>query len=155
MFKTSLVLLAMMMGANAQAATYKVDLSVVKDSSQRALISEMCATKIEVDPTKNVAEQVIRASNSGIKSAQLIEVSRGSLSQTGGLEGDYLKRVYIVATDGFGVYKPAIYKAVTVTQFGKRGTNELKGFEVSTVALNFLDSAELAEDSICERLTYK
>lgn len=157
MFKTTLFLMAISIGVQAQAQSkvYKVDLSGVKDQSERTMIQESCITEMTIDAGKNVAEQVLRAKSLAMKSAKQIQASRGSLSYPGHLEGDYLKRVYIVENDGYGAYKPAIYEAVTVTQFGARGTNELKGFEVETVLLNFTESAELAEGQICSRLTYK
>lgn len=156
MFK-SLFLLTACLGfsiAHAEPVQMTADLSKIP-AEDRPLIEEMCVTTLNIDPAGNVALQVAHQMVGIMTSVKQIESSKGSISGGGGLQGDYLTRVYIVKSDVGSAYPMGVYQNVTVTQFGKRGSNELKGLEVEVELLNYRNSAELAEGQICNRLTFK
>lgn len=151
----TLALLALLISpsAFAQTQTFTVDFSRLPEGMDRETVEAMCDTTFTLDSTQDLAKTLI-AQKYGNTKPELIEKSRGSISgaDKDAFNGDYLTRVFIVKQDGLGAYPYGIYYAVTVTQYGEDAAR--KGFELGTNLLNYRNSAELAEDSACDYLSY-
>ena len=87
-------------------------------------------------------------------SAQVSEIQKTQMTSTSrDFSGSVLTRVFIVNQTGFSNYPSGIYTRMEITQLGT-GSNRV-GFTISREALNYRESAELAEGSECNQLTYK
>ena len=155
----SLMLLAALLPGMASAATLNYELDRGKSNLDEDTIA-MCALPdgISMDSKEDLATVVMKkliASNIEITK---IQASGGSMSG-GGIEapytGDYRVRVSITKIPPIArsIYPLGIYQRVEVTTFGSPAAPA--AFTVTRELLNYRESAELGEDSICTNFSYR
>ncbi|MCB0411654.1 MAG: hypothetical protein KDD22_03965 [Bdellovibrionales bacterium] len=114
----------------------------------------------QMDSKQDLATEVIK--NSSLLDAKLtlqtIQASKGWI-RGGGLKepyiGDYRTRVTLVtdkSPDTVEAYKFGVVQRVEIITYGR--TDAPKAFEFKATLLNYRESAELAEGSICNEFSY-
>jgi hypothetical protein len=158
----ALLLLAALSPSLASAATltYEIDLAKSKMDSETAF--ELCGLPkiMQMDSKEDLATFVIKKTQ--VVDPKKIEITtiqkNGGSMMGGGIEapytGDYRTRVAITKTPGFeGAYPAGIYKRIEVVTYGSPAAPA--AFTVDASLLNYRESAELAEDSICSGYAYR
>ena len=156
----TLVLAALLLPQFAAAAelTYKTDIENSKMDSITAF--DICGLpeEIKMDSRADLPTLVIqaRATDPRQLKIQTIQASRGSI-QEGAEEpytGEYRERVALVQLLAYApYYKGGVFERVQVTTYGS--TAAPKAFVVDVELLNYRESAELAEGSICTGYAYR
>lgn len=143
--------------ASAATLTYKIDLAHSKMDETTAF--DMCGLpkEISLDAREDLATVVIQKTQAiydkNLK-IQTIQANGGSMSGGGLVEpytGAYRTRVALVSQTGIG-YAFGVFKRLEVTTYGS--TAAPKAFEVNMEILNYRESAELGEDSMCAPFSY-
>lgn len=146
--------------ASATTLVYDADLSQTPDLDPTTFEVCMMPMTFQIDSRDDLAITFTqKALKSGAKSVQIktIESSVGSIGG-GDLKepylGDYRTRVEIIRTEEDArAYPEGVYKRVEIVTYGS--TSAPKAFQVHTQLLNYLDSAELAEEMACPAVSYK
>lgn len=144
--------------ASAATLTYEIDLA--KSQMSEIAAFDICGLpkEITLDAREDLPTVVMNktlVSESGKLKTQTIQATKGSVVG-GGLEdpylGDYRVRVAIAQVES-EAYRFGIFSRVEVTTYGP--THAPKAFVVNVDALNYLESAELAEGSVCTGYAYR
>lgn len=146
--------------ASAATLTYKIDLA--KSKMDQDVAHSLCGLPetIVMDAKEDLATVVIKKTQTNDPKKieiQTIQANGGSISG-GGLEapymGDYRTRVSITKIPGHAdAYKHGIYNRVEVVTYGSPAAPA--AFTVDVQVLNYRESAELAEGSICTGFAYR
>ncbi|RYZ98438.1 MAG: hypothetical protein EOP11_20685 [Proteobacteria bacterium] len=145
--------------ASAAELTYQIDLDHSKMDAITAF--DICGLPKEIKldsradlPTVMIQKlslkaeapkiQFIQASNGGISGGDLTEL----------YSGDYRVRVALVNLPGTAkAYRGGVFQRVEITTYGSKQAP--KSFTVDVDLLNYRESAELAEDSVCTGYAYR
>ena len=144
--------------ASATQLTYTLDL---KQSNMDEITAyDICGlpSEFKMDAQADLATVVIQkalATSPNQVEIKFIQATSGGWTGGGLIEpytGDYRVRVGLVNTKS-EAYRGGIYNRVEVTTFGS--TAAPKAFLVDVELLNYRESAELAEDSVCTGYAYR
>ncbi len=156
------LVLATLLPAFASAAqlTYQIDLAQSKMDEIMAF--DICGLpqEIKMDAKEDLPTVVIKrthALNPSQLSINYIQRTSGSISGGGLVEpyvGAYRTRVALVHSLEYSeAYKGGVYYRAQVTTYGS--VTAPKSFIVTSDLLNYLESAELAEGSLCTNYAYR
>lgn len=148
-------LLAVLLGSSSVFAVeqrFVIDESKIPPS-ERTDVKEMCATEYRIDSSSDLATSVLREEfpvilESGIKN-KILEIEKTRWSRG---SDEMLTRTYLVKQAPWGSYPAGVYTRLAIVQTGL-GAKRI-GFSVSRELLNYRDSAELQEGSVCDDLSY-
>lgn len=145
--------------ASAATLTYKIDFAKSEIDAETAF--EICGLPkfLSMDAKEDLATVVInrtQTTDPGAIRTQYIQATSGAISG-GGLQepymGDYRVRVGLVSTKAPVYSSSPLVTRVEVVTYGS--PKAPKAFTVHTELLNFRDSAEFAESSVCTGYAYR
>ncbi len=146
--------------SSAAQLTYNLDLNQSKMDEITAYDICDLPKQIKMDAREDLATVVIQLTQANDPSQlkiKFIQATSGGVSGGNLVEpyiGDYRVRVALVNSTSYSeAYKGGIYNRVEVITYGS--TSAPKAFTVDVDLLNYRESAELAEDSICTGYAYR
>jgi hypothetical protein len=145
--------------ATATELNYQIDLEHSKMDAITAF--DICGLpkEIKMDSREDLPSLVIKtvAGRGPQAKIQFIQATSGGVSGgnlTEVYSGDYRTRVALVNLPSYaGAYRGGVYQRVEISTYGS--TKAPKSFTVDTELLNYRESAELAEDSVCTGYAYR
>ncbi|RZA02211.1 MAG: hypothetical protein EOP11_16865 [Proteobacteria bacterium] len=144
--------------ASASDLTYRIDLDHSKMDAITAF--DICGLpkEIKLDAREDLATVVIKelSGKAAAPKIQFIQATSGAMSGGGLTElysGNYRTRVALVNLPATaGAYRGGVYERVELNTFGS--PKAPKSFTVDKEPLNYRESAELGEDSVCTGIAY-
>lgn len=145
--KTKFVLLALLSTGIVQAAEQRFVLDLKKvPAEDRGMVEMLCTPEYRVDSAADLAIVVVKELVGYGGKIQEIEKTRSTDGRA------ILTRTYIAKRAPLEGYPYGVYWRVAVSQKGT-GANRSE-FTLNSELLNYRDSAEIGEGSVCDNLTY-
>jgi hypothetical protein len=154
----ALVALATPNLATAATLTYRIDFSHSKIDEDTAFALCGLPKEISLDDREDLPTVVIRRTLAPVarqSEISYIQASSGGISGGDLREpymGDYRVRVALLKLNSLG-YRGGVYQRVEVVTYGSKQAP--KAFTVDVELLNYRESAELAEGSVCTGYAYR